>query len=375
MNQKAFAELRRRFRPEKSDNVRIRGCYINEKHEPVSEFASTIGQLSLMESECVLALIKKTLSGTVGKHLIDVAFSNEQVMAGEEHALLSAIRKSALENDEAVTALYQRIVTSLSIEGAYIILLAYDNYGVPTFHKDGTKSDDSFDEFPFFVCSICPVKNGKPALSYRPFEAQFQNLPADNIVGAPEVGFLFPAFEDRSANIYSAVYYSRSTCEMRKRFIDTLFRAEIPMPPAAQKEKFTEILEETVATDCSIEVVQAVHDHITELIEEHKVNREVEPLLISRETVARALTAGGVSDAQVAAFSEKFDAAFGEHAEITPQNIVDAKTFEVKSSDVSIRVNPERSDLVETRMIDGRKYILIRADDAVEVNGVQISIR
>ena len=61
-------------------------------------------------------------------------------------------------------------------------------------------------------------------------------------------------------------------------------------------------------------------------------------------------------------------------AEIPPANLVDTKRFEVSTPDVVVKVNPERSDLVETRIIDGTKYILIRADDNVQVNGVQIHI-
>ena len=53
---------------------------------------------------------------------------------------------------------------------------------------------------------------------------------------------------------------------------------------------------------------------------------------------------------------------------------MDSKQLEVKTPDVTIKVNPERSDLVETRVIDGARYILIRAEEGVEVNGVQIHI-
>ena len=165
MNQKDFAELRRRFRPEKSDLVRIRGCYVNEKREVISEFAQTIGTLSLMESEDVLSIIRKTLSGAIGKHLIDVAFTNEQVMGSDEHGLLMAVRRSALEDDAAVHALFTRVKDSVSIEGNLLILIAYDNYGVPAYHRDGARAEDSLEEFPFFVCSVCPVKTGKPPLS------------------------------------------------------------------------------------------------------------------------------------------------------------------------------------------------------------------
>ena len=53
---------------------------------------------------------------------------------------------------------------------------------------------------------------------------------------------------------------------------------------------------------------------------------------------------------------------------------MDLRQFRLETPDVSIRVNPERRDLIETRIIDGTRYILIRADEGVEVNGVSIQI-
>ena len=110
------------------------------------------------------------------------------------------------------------------------------------------------------------------------------------------------------------------------------------------------------------------------MIEEHKVNKEIEPLTISRGTVKTMLAACGVSDNMVDVFDEKYTEEFGEDTRLSPRNLIETKKFEVTTPDVTIKVNPERSDLIETRVIDGEKYILIRAEEGVEVNGVQISI-
>ena len=69
-----------------------------------------------------------------------------------------------------------------------------------------------------------------------------------------------------------------------------------------------------------------------------------------------------------------YDEAFGFEAELHPKNIIDNKHFEIKTPDVSIKVAPERADLIETRVIGGVKYIMICADEDVEVNGVSIHI-
>lgn len=374
MNEKEISEIRRRFRPEKSNISRIRGCYVNEQREIVSEFSQSLALMPQEESEELLAILKKTLSGTVGKNLIDIEFATRQVLEGEEHKLLMALRDSSLNDENAVHEFYGRVMETLHMEGNYLILLACDKYDVPYYAKDGEKQEDSSEVFSYFLCSICPVKLTKPALGYYACENTFRNITADWVVSAPELGFLFPAFDDRSANIYNAVYYSRNLAENHKEFVDTVFKSEIPMPAAVQKETFQSILGDTIADDCSFDVMQAVHGQLSEMVEEHKTNKVEEPLVISKKTVKSVLESCGVPEARVASFEEKYDAEFGADTQISPRNLIDAKQFELRTPDVTIRVNPERSDLIETRMINGAKYILIRADEGVEVNGVSIHI-
>lgn len=375
MNEKEISEIRRRFRPDKNNITHIRGCYVNEKREIVSEFNQSLSMMPPEESEKMLAILKRTLSGTLEKNLIDITFATNQVVDSEEHKLLTALRNSSLEDTDAVTSLFGRIIDTLVMEGNYLILLAHDTYDVPYRSTDGEKQEDASSEvFSYMLCSICPVKLTKPALSYYVRENEFHNHLADRVVSAPELGFMFPAFDDRSANLYNALYYSRDTTQSHKEFVDAVFNSEIPMPAALQKEIFESILGETLADDCSYEVAQTVHEQLCELIEEHKINKEEEPLVISKSTVKKVLESCGVSDTHVTAFEEKYDAEFGADADLSPRNIVDTKQFEVRTPNVTIHVNPECSDLVETRTIDGTKYILIRADEGIEVNGINIHI-
>lgn len=373
MNEKEIAEIRRRFRSDSSNINRIRGCYVNDRKEIVSEFRQSLGLMSQEESEELLTILKKTLSGTVGKNLVDIEFTTQQVLEGGEHKLLMRLRDSSLEDDAAVRQFYENAIQQLNMDGNYLILLACDKYDVPFYSKDGEKQDDSSEVFSYFLCSICPVKMLKPSLGFYVSENEFRNVTSDWIVSPPELGFMFPAFNDRSANLYHAVYYTRNLAENHKEFVEAVFKSEIPMPAAAQKETFQSILGDAVADDCSIDVVQAVHEQLSEMIEEHKTDKE-DPLLISKETVRGILQSCGVSDSHMTQFDEKYDSEFGADTEICPQNIIDRKQFEIRTPDVTIRVNPERNDLVETKVINGTKYILIRADGGIEVNGVSINI-
>ena len=218
------------------------------------------------------------------------------------------------------------------------------------------------------------MKLTKDALSYYIQENQFRSVEADWVVAAPEVGFLFPAFDDRATNLYNALYYTRDISQSHPDFVDALFKSQVPMPAAVQKETFQSILGDTLEEECRYEVVQAVHDELCGMIAAHKESKEEDPLVISKVTVKQVLHECGVSPDHVERFEEQYDRQFGPEADLPPRNIVDEKQLEVKTPDVTIKVSPERSDLVETRVIDGRRYILIRAEEGVEVNGVQIHI-
>lgn len=375
MNEKEVAEIRRRFRQDKSNITHIRGCFVNEQREIVSEFDQSLVLMPQEEAEMFLAIIKRTLSGTLDKNLINVAFTTQQVVDSEEHRLLMELKNSSLKDENAVRTFFQNVIQALAIEGNYLILLTHDTYDIPYRSKDGERQDDASSEvFSYILCSICSIKPTQPALSYYVTENEFHNRKADWIVSAPELGFMFPAFDDRSANIYNALYYSRDIEENHTEFVDAVFKTDIPMAAAEQKEVFQSMLADTLADECSYEVVQSVHEQLRGMIEEHKANKEDDPLSISKNTVKSVLKSCGVSDSNMAEFDEKYDAGFGADVQISPRNIVDTKKFEVRTPDVTIHVNPERSDLIETRMINGMKYILIRADEGVEVNGINIYI-
>ncbi len=374
MNQKELGELRRRFRPEKCAVSRIYGCYVNTAREVVSYLDESLGRMPQDEAEKYLSLLKKSLSGTLGRNLIDIVFSTEQVMDSEEHRLLSALRESGLRDGEIRQAFYQKVIETLDMgESNYLILLAHDAYDVPSRGGDD-QPGDSETVFQYILCCVCPVKDGKPELGYFPGENEFHSCTAGQIVSAPELGFLFPAFDNRTANIYNALFYSRSADELHHEFIDAVFRTEPPMSAAEQKEAFESALSGGLEDACSMAVVQAVHEQLRERIEEHRESKDPEPLALTAGEVGGILRSSGVPEDRVASFQEQCGERFGESAALNPANLIDSKRYEIKTSEATVSVDPAYSYLVETRVIDGRKYILIPVGEGVEVNGLPVGV-
>ena len=374
MTEKEVAEIRRRINIEKSSISNIRGCYVNENREIISEFNQFLGTVPKDEAAEVLAIIKKVLSGQMGKNLIDIEFSNQQVIDSDEHRLLMKLRDSEIKDDEAVSEFYTHIVQNLDLDGKYLILLTFDKYDVPAYTKDEIKLEDSDNIFKYLLCAICPVTQTKPALSYAVNEQQFKNIKTDWIISPPQLGFMFPTFDDRQANIYNALYYIKKSSESYDDFTAEIFNTDIPMPADTLKEVFNAIFQETVSESCDYELMQTVHNHISQMVEEHKAHKDEPPLTISKNTIKNVLEYCSVPAEKVEDFEKRYEENFGKDTRISPKNLVDVKKFEMKTADISIKVNPERLDLVKTKIIDGQKYIMIKAEDNVEVNGVNISI-
>lgn len=375
MNQKELNELRRRFRADRSNINHIYGCYINSKREVVSEIDASLGMMPKEETEMYLTLLKKTLSGSLGRNLVDIAFSNQQVMDSEEHRLLTALRKTSAQDASARHALYERIIDALDMEeSSYLLLLAADNYDVP--HKGRAEREDSGEVFSYIVCCVCPVKDPTAALRYFAEENEFHIGSTGYTVTAPALGFLFPAFDDRRTNIYNALYYTRDPSLLHPEMIDAVFRTqEAPMSAPEQQDAFHASLTAALEEECSLDIVQAVHEQISGRMQEHKESGDPEPLELTVGDVERILADSGVAVEKVESFREKCTGEFGEHAALIPGNIIDSRKFEVCTQEVKISVKPEFSYLVETRILDGRKYILIPADSGVEVNGIPVSVR
>lgn len=374
MNQKELGEIRRRIRPDRSSITHIYGCYVNGGREIISYIDESVGLMSAEENEKYFTLLRKSLSGGLGRRLLELSFATKQVMESPEYSLLSALRRCELQDAALREEFYKAMVSALDMDGEnYLILLAFDAYDVPYRGRDGERQD-SGNVFKYLLCSICPVKAGKAQLGYVPEEKRFHNSAIGQIVAQPELGFMFPCFDDRAANIYSALFYTRGIREIHQEFIDSVFRTEVPISPAKQKDAFGELLTQSLERDCSMELVQAVHEQLSDRIALHKESRDPEPLSLSPKELGDIMADCGAKSEQAEQFCELVKDELGDDARLMPENIIGGKRLEIATPQVKLSLEPKDGHLVSSRIIDGHKYILINADSGLEINGIAVDI-
>ena len=374
MNQKELNEIRRRFRLDKNNFSRIFGCYVNSNREVISWIDASLGLMRQEEQEMYLGL-KKTLSGTLGRNLIDIEFSTAQVADSDEHRLLQTLRQTECKDANARETLCRKIIESLNMgETNCLILLAADAYDVPYRGKDDElQADASGDVYKYFVCAICPVKAPTLELRYDTDENFFHPSSTGHIALAPELGFLFPAFDGRRTNLYNCLFYTHSSGTDNQPLIDALFRVQPPMPADEQRDTFGGVLRNSLDDECSLAVVQQVRQELKDRIDAWQEAKSDDPLVVSGDELKDVLESCGVSEDKRMQFGAQFDESFGGGAVLNPRNLIDVKKCVVKTPDVSITVNPDRPDLIETRTLGGVRYLLIKADEGVELNGIDLA--
>lgn len=371
MNKKETLEIRKLFLQESSCLTRICSCYVDFNKEKVCTMQDAFLSLAKDEALKYNDIFKSTLSGTIGKNLLNMEFPTSQEMPGGTQEFLMQLRASELKDESLVNAFYDRVIAGLDYPENYYIILIYGAYDVPGHASDGTEMYDASDEvYQFLLCSICPVNRSKGGLSYLSETNVIGERIRDWVVEAPIKGFLFPAFNDRASDIHNVLYYTKNPEDSHPEFIEQVLGSVTPMTPVNQKETFQTILMNTLGEEADYEVVSSIHENLNEMIAETKNNPD--PLTLSKHEIKNLLEISGVPSQDLQEFDQTFEEIAGPKASLVASNLTNTKKLSIETPDIIIKVNSDRTDLIQTQYINGRQCFVITVDDHVEINGMNV---
>lgn len=372
MNKKEIAEIKKRFTKTKCTVTRICGCYVDAEKQKRMTLKEAFAGLPEEEMFKYIDIFRKTLSGSIGKTLMNMEFPTEEETAEDgKQRFLMQLLESKLADEQLLNQFYDTIIENYNYPENYFIILIHDAYDIPKITTDGIENFDASEYvYDYILCSICPVKLTKPGLCYNTETNHIQDRIRDWLVQPPELGFLFPAFNDRNMDIHSLLYYSKNSDDLDLAITENVLGCRLPLPPKSQKETFNAIVAEALGLECDYDIVKSIHENLNQMVEENK--EDPEPLALDRTDIGKLLEKSGVEEEQLAVFETRYDETVGEKEHLMANNISNTRKFEVRTPDVTVQVNPERTDLIETKVIDGVPCLVIEINDLVEVNGIQI---
>ena len=373
MTRKELNEIKSQYTLEDCGILRLCGCYVDGERNKITQFNENFLNHPEEEKHKYFDIFKKTLSGTPGKNLVDMKFNVDAYADEGARTFLMNLRDSGLKDDRLLNEFYDRIINNYSYVGNYLILLINQVYDIPAVTTDNIEMDDASDEvYSYILCSICHVNLSKPGLGYDEEDNNFHDKKQNHMVDVPDVGFLFPAFNKRSADEDMTLFYTKDVSEFEDGLIDCLLDCAVPLPAKQQKETFTSLVNEALGEEADLEIVKNIHENLEQIIEEKKQESPA-PVMLDKTEMKDLLEKSGVKEEKLENFEEHFEMAAGEHGKLVASNVSSGKKFEVKTPDVVIKINSDKTDIVSTQVIDGRQCLVIQIDERLEVNGISVN--
>ena len=373
MTRKELNEIKSQYTLEDCGILRLCGCYVDGERNKITQFNENFLNLPEEEKHKYFDIFKKTLSGTPGKNMVDMKFNVDAYADEGARTFLMNLRDSGLKDDRLLNEFYDRIINNYSYVGNYLILLINQVYDIPAVTTDNIEMDDASDEvYSYILCSICHVNLSKPGLGYDEEDNNFHDKKQNHMVDVPDVGFLFPAFNKRSADEDMTLFYTKDVSEFEDGLIDCLLDCAVPLPAKQQKETFTSLVNEALGEEADLEIVKNIHENLEQIIEEKKQESPA-PVMLDKTEMKDLLEKSGVKEEKLENFEEHFEMAAGEHGKLVASNVSSGKKFEVKTPDVVIKINSDKTDIVSTQVIDGRQCLVIQIDERLEVNGISVN--
>ena len=373
MTRKELNEIKSQYTLGDCGILRLCGCYVDGERNKITQFNENFLNLPEEEKHKYFDIFKKTLSGTPGKNLVDMKFNVNAYADEGARTFLMNLRDSGLKDDRLLNEFYDRIINNYSYVGNYLILLINQVYDIPAVTTDNIEMDDASDEvYSYILCSICHVNLSKPGLGYDEEDNNFHDKKQNHMVDVPDVGFLFPAFNKRSADEDMTLFYTKDVSEFEDGLIDCLLDCAVPLPAKQQKETFTSLVNEALGEEADLEIVKNIHENLEQIIEEKKQESPA-PVMLDKNEMKNLLEKSGVKEEKLENFEEHFEMAAGEHGKLVASNVSSGKKFEVKTPDVVIKINSDKTDIVSTQVIDGRQCLVIQIDERLVVNGISVN--
>lgn len=376
-------ELRRRFTKDSCTFTKMAGCYVNNDKEKVLTFSETFLNLNDDEVNKYLDIVKKVTLGKIGDNLLELEFEKQEEISENRQNFLLGLKESGLKNEDLLDCLYDLVIKSYNYVGNYLILLYHDVYDVMNKTTDNRAVDESEEMYDYMICAICPVKLSKPGLGYLKDQNRIGTRKRDWVVGAPENGFLYPAFTDRSSDINSLMYYIKNAKEPKSEFMIEGLGCKSKQTSTEQKVAFNSILEDFLGEDSDL-MIRSIHQNINNMINEDE--ERTDPISMNKEALKNVLSKSGVSEELAPKIEETYETKFSKELPMA-ENIIDKKIIkkieekelknnieDKKKYTVIIQAKPEKENQIVKQVIDGKNCIVIPLDEEenAKVNGNEI---
>lgn len=375
MNKKELAELKKNFKDDGDLFVmrQVLSAFVDSEKNIKCKSLRPFISIPEDDGECIFATLKKSLSGTLGKSLLEYEFPNEMYEEGGSQKILYDILKSEMKDEAAVDQYLEHIRDKFEYVGAYVVMTAFCTYTV--FSKDKSGEKNKYDEYDykFLITAICPVDIRTDGLIYDESVNEIAKKPGfDRIVAAaPTDGFLYPVFSCRAPDVNCVMYYTKNIKQPNVSFVNDVLGCEFSLSSQEEKELFQSVLKAGAGDELNYDIITGVNDKIKDILDEYR--DETDPPLINGEKLHQILVDSGLDGEKADGVRAAYENVIGDRP-LHATNIVETKTT-IEAQGVTVNIGKDATDKVHTKVIDGKRCLVIALDDpAISINGLDAKV-
>lgn len=375
MNKKETAEIKKNFSDKSGFFImeRILTGFIDAEKNVRYHNTTSCLTMSVEEHDVYEETLKKVLNTNVGKSFVEYPFPNEAYEEGKPQNILYTLLKSELKDETVCDDFLNHIANNIACEGPIAVITAYCSYTIRKKDKNDEFADGEDELYRYILTAICPVNTGSDGFVFDSFNNEItKKINKELIISkAPSDGFLFPVFSNRSSDINSVMYYTKSAAKPNISIVENVLGCTYVMSPDNEKANFQNILKSVAGDDLDYMLIKTVNEKIQDVVDQNKDDTDktvIEPLQLRD-----ILIDSGLPEERVQMVAPVYEKVCGD-APLTAANIIETKTV-LSSPGITVNIKPSAADKVRTSVVDGRRCLLIDIDDpTIEINGLPVTL-
>ena len=361
MRKKDILELKKRFKRDHCTFTKICGCYVNGEKNIILNFRESF--LNLDEYFKYLEIAKKVLSGTIGNNILELNFPLNENLENEKQLSLVKLKKSQLKDDDLLEDFYKSIIDSYDYTGNFLILVFHDAYDVITKTTDNSKVDESEEIYEYILCAICPVSLSDPGLRYFEEEKKIKARIRDWVVNTPTLGFVFPAFIDRTSDVNSVMYYTKNAKDPHPELMEETLGCFSKQTATIQKETFQTIIKDSISSDekKAEKTFIEIQENLNTMIDEYNSiydDKDDEPITLKQKDIQNLLIESGVPEEATYKIEKSYVENFGEDLPLA-KHLIDSKVLKANAQKKKEEQLEKQVEILQHRLEEVKKEAVI----------------
>ena len=363
MNKKDQSELKKRISDD-SGLVTINNvvkAVVREKKLICQEHGSYIAKPQ-GEADSILDMLKKVISGKLGKTLNEYEFPNSAYETDKDHIqpLLLETVETKLNDPDVIDRLLKAICDKVQYVGTYAVLIAGCEYEVYS------KETDDTEDFNFLIAAICPINVRIDGLIFdNQSKAIIKKQSFDSILDVPTDGFMFPCFTDRESDVNHVVYYCKSAAKPNVSVIEDLLECEYKLSADKQYTAFWGMTAKLADNDLKYDMIADINSQLAKIAERDPAKIGS----VDYYEMHRILEQAGLSEEQLEPLNEMYKENMGRQA-FAASNICEKKVS-VKAENVMVSIDCKSAGKLHTKNVSGKRYLMVDLDGTeIVVNGI-----